>query len=254
MGMFQDSLTLLRRYLTKLIRNPLLFGTNLVTPLVFLFLFSQLLGKLSVFPGVTGNYLTYLTPGVLVLNAMIQAPQSGVSMANDLNSGFLSKVLVTRASRPAILIGRLMTDVVVVMLACFLVLAAAAADGVTFATGTWGILLLLATVAIFELAFAGLFLWIGIRTRQTETISAVSGGLFFILVFISSAMFPTSFFPPWARTVSTYNPVSYASNVVRGLVQGGLTWGTVISAYSVIGAIFLVTFAATWYQFRQVVR
>ena len=65
-------------------------------------------------------------------------------------------------------------------------------------------------------------------------------------------MFPTSFFPPWAQTVSRDNPVSYASNVLRGLVEGGLTWGTVIPAFVVIVSLGVVAFAATLYQFRQV--
>jgi ABC-2 type transport system permease protein len=116
-----------------------------------------------------------------------------------------------------------------------------------------GILLILLTVAFFEFALSGIFLTIGIRTRKTETISAISGVLFFPLIFISSAMFPVSFFPSWAQTISNYNPVSYAADVTRGLVSGGLSLNTLVSGYILIGAIALVTFAATLYQFRKVV-
>jgi ABC-type multidrug transport system permease subunit len=125
--------------------------------------------------------------------------------------------------------------------------------GVTFVTGVPGILLILATVAFFELALSGIFLAIGMRSRKTETISAIGSVLFFPLIFVSSAMFPTAFFPAWAQTISMYNPVSYASDVARGLVQGGLTWGTLASAYMVIGFIAFVTIAATLYQFRKVI-
>jgi ABC-2 type transport system permease protein len=105
-----DTESLLERYLTKLVKNPTLLGTNLVTPLLFLLLFSQLLTKFSNFlPGESGGYLAYLTPGVVMLNAMISAPLGGVSIANDLNSGFLSKMLLTQVTRPAILLGRLLT-------------------------------------------------------------------------------------------------------------------------------------------------
>jgi ABC-2 type transport system permease protein len=251
---FYDTISLLERYLTKLVKNPTLLGTNLVTPLLFLVLFSQLLAKFSNFlPGLSGGYLAYLTPGVVMLNAMIGAPQAGVSIANDLNSGFLSKMLLTQVARPAILLGRLLTDILVVVAQSVITITLAIAMGVTISSGLPGVLLMLLTTAFFELALSGVFLTVGIRTRKTETISALSGVLFFPLIFISSAMFPVSFFPGWAQTVSKYNPVSYASDVTRDLVTGGLTLNTLVSAYALIGIIALATFAATLYQFRKVI-
>jgi len=254
MTILYDTQSLLERYLTKLVRNPTLLGTNLVTPVIFLVLFSQLLTKFGEFlPTTSGGYLAYLAPGVIILNAMISAPQGGVSMANDLNSGYLSKMLLTQVRRPAILLGRLVTDMIVAVAESVITIVIAVAMGVTFSSGVPGILLILLTVAFFEFALSGIFLTVGIRTRKTETISAISGLLFFPLIFISSAMFPISFFPSWAQTISNYNPVSYASDVTRELVSGGLDPGTLAAAYVLIGIIAAVTFAATWYQFRKVV-
>lgn len=254
MTILYDTQSLLERYLTKLVRNPTLLGTNLVTPVIFLVLFSQLLTKFGEFlPNTAGGYLAYLAPGVIILNAMISAPQGGVSIANDLNSGYLSKMLLTQVRRPAILLGRLVTDMVVAVAESAITIVIAVAMGVQFSSGVPGILLILLTVAFFEFALSGIFLTVGIRTRKTETISAISGLVFFPLIFISSAMFPISFFPSWAQTISNYNPVSYASDVTRQLVSGGLDPGTLASAYVLIGIIAAVTFAATWYQFRKVV-
>lgn len=251
---FYDTQSLLERYMIKLVRNPTLLATNLVTPLLFLLLFSQLLQKFSVFlPGVSGGYLAYLTPGVVMLNAMISAPLGGVSIVNDLNSGFLSKMLLTQVRRPAILLGRLLTDMFVVVIQSIITIIVALLMGVRISSGLPGVLLILLTTAFFEFALSGIFLTVGIRTRKAETISAISGVIFFPLIFVSSAMFPISFFPTWAQTVSRYNPVSYASNVTRDLVQGGLTLSTLVSAYTLIGIIALVTFVAMLYQFRKVI-
>jgi len=253
MTFFYDSRTLFERHVTKLLRNPTLLATNLVTPILFLVLFSQLLQNLSMFPGVTGSYLAYLTPGIVVLIAFIGATLSGVSIVNDLNSGFLSKMLTTQVSKAAILVGRLMTDVFVVVVQCVVTLAVAFAMGVTVATGLPGVLLILVTVAFFELALCGVFLAVGMKTRKTETISAIGNILFFPLIFISSAMFPSAFFPSWAQTISRYNPVSYASDATRELVQGGLNWNTLASAYVIMAVIALAGFLATIVQFRKAV-
>jgi ABC-2 type transport system permease protein len=249
-----DTQSLLERFLTKLVRNPTLLGTSLAEPIIFLILFSQLFTKFSDFlPAASGGYLAYLVPGIVLFNAMITAPQGGVSIANDLNSGFLSKMLLTQVRRPAILLGRLLTDVTVVVAQSVITIAIAVAMGVSISSGVPGVLLLLLTAAFFELALSGIFLTVGIMTRKTETISALAGVLFFPLVFISSAMFPVSFFPSWAQTFSNYNPVSYTSDVMRQLVTGGLNLTTLMYAYVLIGAIFVVSLAATLYQFRKVV-
>ncbi len=234
-------------------RNPTLFITYLVEPLAFLVIFSQMFTKLSLFlPSHTG-YIAYLTPGILIFCALITSPQSGVSIVNDINSGFLSKTLLTQSSRLAILLGRLLTDVSLVMAETVITIIAAILMGVTISSGLPGVILILVTVTFFEMAFSGIFLAIGIATKKTETLSAVSGFLYLPLIFLSTAMFPSSFLPGWAQTVSNYNPVTYISNVTRELVSGGLNLSTLVEGYVLTAIIALVTFGVTLYQFRKVV-
>ncbi|MGD0449690.1 MAG: ABC transporter permease [Candidatus Bathyarchaeia archaeon] len=253
MALFYDTQSLFTRALTKIIRNPTLLFVNLFTPLLFLLLFSQLLQKLTSLPGFSGSYLAYLTPGILVLNAVTGAFQSGMSIVNDFNSGFLQKLLLTPVSRAAILLGRLMTDLLVFMIQSAIIVGVAMLIGLNIATGLTGLLLIFVTLAFFGLAWSGLLLALGLKTRKAETVSAVGNLLAFPLLFVSSALFPIAIMPLWAQTVSDYNPLSYASNVIRDLVQGGLAWGTFASAYLVIGLLAVVALSATLYQFRKVV-
>ena len=239
--------------MTKTVRNPTLLFINLFTPLLFLLLFSQLLQKLTTLPGTSGSYLAYLTPGILILNAVTGSFLSGMAIVNDLNSGFLHKILLTPASRTAILLGRLLNDLLIMMIQSGIIIGVAALLGLTIATGVPGLLLIFVTLAFFDLAWSGLLLSVGLKSRKAETVSAVGNLLAFPLLFISSALFPTSIMPAWAQTVSKYNPLSYASDVTRDLIKGGLTWGTFASAYAIIGLIAVVTFAATLYQFRKVI-
>jgi len=251
--LFYDAQSLFDRSLIKLVRNPTLLATNLVQPLLFLVLFSQLFQRLTLFSVTSGNYLSFLMPGIVVMNACIGALQSGTSIVNDLNSGFLQKLLMTSVARPAILLGRLLTDVFMVLVQSIITIVVAVVMGVVIVTGISGILLILATAAFFELALSGFFLALGMRTRRLDTVSAVGSVLFFPLIFVSSAIFPSSFFPPWAQIVSEFNPVSYASDVTRYLVQGGLPPSALASAYAMIALITVATFAAALYQFRKVI-
>jgi len=254
LGIPYDTESLFQRGLTKMIRNPTLLVTYLVEPIAFLVLFSQMFTKLGEFlPSTAGGYVAYLTPGILVFCALIASPQGGVSIVNDINSGFLSKILLTQSSRAAILLGRLLTDVSLSVGEAVITIITAMAMGVTISTGLPGVLLIFLTVAFFEMALSGLFLAIGIATRKTETLSAVSGFLYLPLIFLSTAMFPTSFLPGWAQTASNYNPVTYIADVARELVSGGLNLNTLVEGYALTGVIALVTFAATLYQFRKVI-
>jgi len=253
MAILYDTQSLFMRALTKIVRNPTLLFVNLFTPLLFLLLFSQLLEKLTSLPGLSGSYLTYLTPGILVLNAVTGSFQSGMSIVNDLNSGFLHKLLLTPVSRAAILLGRLMTDLLVLIIQSSIIIGVAILLGLGIATGVPGLLLIFVTLAFFDLAWSGLLLAVGMKTKKAETVAAVGNLLAFPILFVSSALFPTQIMPQWAQTVSTYNPVSYASNVTRDLIKGGLTWSTFASAYAVIGLMAIVTFAVTLYQFGKVI-
>jgi len=249
-----DTESLFQRGLIKMGRNPTLLVTYLVEPIAFLLLFSQMFTKLALFlPSHTGGYVAYLTPGILIFCALITSPQSGVSIVNDINSGFLSKILLTQSSRLAILFGRFLTDISLVMAEALITIAVAILLGVTISSGLPGVLLILLTVAFFEMAFSGLFLAFGMATKKTETLSAVSGFLYLPLIFLSTAMFPISFLPGWAQTISNYNPVTYISNVTRELVSGGLNFNTLVEGYALTGTIALATFIVTLYQFRKVV-
>ncbi len=258
MTLFSDTRYLFIRYLKKLVRNPILLFFSLFQPIIFLLLFTQLFSKFSTLPDFfrdTGasSYLQYATAGILLQNAFGSALQSGTSIVLDLDTGYLQKMLVTPVSRYAILLGRLTSDAFRVVVQSAIILALAYALGATVTTGVVGILLILLTVAFFGLAWSGISLAIGLKTKSSETVFAIGGFLTFPLLFMSTALTPTAFMPDWISTVSSFNPISYTVNAARALMITGYDWGTVLKAFGVIGLIAAVTLGATLYLFRKVV-
>lgn len=254
MTLLSDTSYLFVRYLKKLVRNPILLFFSLFQPIIFLLLFTQLFSKLALAGNLgASSYLVFATPGILLQNAFGSALQSGTSIVLDIDTGFLQKMLVTPVSRYAILLGRLTSDAFRVVVQSIIILALAYALGASVVTGIAGILLMFITIAFFGLAWSGISLAIGLKTRSSETVFAIGGFLTFPLLFMSTALTPLSFMPDWIKTVSAFNPISYTVDAVRVLMLNGFVWSTILSAYAVIGLIAAVTLGATLYLFRKVV-
>jgi ABC-2 type transport system permease protein len=262
MTLLSDTRYVFVRYLRKLVRTPILLFFSLFQPILFLALFTQLLTNLSNIPGILPpgvSYLEFATAGILLQNAFGSALQSGNSIVADIDSGFLQKMLVTPVSRPAILLGRLSSDALRVVIQSAIILGLGYVFGeiegtpLYVVTGPIGILLIFFTLAFFGLAWSGISLALGMKTRSSETVFAIGGVITFPLLFLSPSLLPINFLPTWVANVSMFNPVSYAVNASRALMINGYDWGTILPAWGVIGLVAVITLSATLYQFRKVV-
>ncbi|MDG6925331.1 MAG: ABC transporter permease [Nitrososphaerota archaeon] len=256
MTLLFDTRYLFVRSLKKLFRNPILLFFSLFQPIIFLVLFTQLFHSLNLLPGFPPgvSYLEYASAGILLQNAFSSALQSGTSIVEDLNSGFLQKMLVTQVSRPAILLGRLTTDAFRVTVQSAIILCLAYVLGFRIQTGVLGLLLILFIVAFFGLAWSGISLALGLRTKSAETVFGIGAFLTFPLLFMSTALVPVGFMPTWMQSVSNVNPISYAVNAVRDLsLPNYFSWSAEVSALAFIAGIAVVTMGITLYLFKKVV-
>src|SRR5881396_2448958 len=251
MTFISDTYYMFLRWMKKLVRNPILLFFSLFQPIIFLLLFTQLFSSFGVLLGV--NYTLFATAGIVLQNAFSSAFQSGTAVVDDIKSGFLTKMLATPASRASILLGRLLSDAFRVFAQSLIILVLAYGLGVFPVTGFIGYVLILFTVAFFGLAWSGISLALGLRTKSAETVFGIAGTLTFPLLFMSTALMKPALMPAWMQSVSAYNPISYAVNAIRVLIITGYDWSTILQAYGVIAGIGVVTLGATLYLFRKVV-
>jgi ABC-2 type transport system permease protein len=243
------------RSMKKFLRNPILFFFSLLTPVIFLGIFTQLFSSLGNAPGFpTGSYLDFAVAGIILMMGFSTAMQSGSSIVEDFDSEYLSKLLVTPVSRPAILLGRLLSDALRIIMQSAILLVLAYLMGANFITGVPGILLILLTMALFAIAWSGVSLAIGITTKSAETVTGLSMFLTFPLVFISTAFMPLAFLPDWMQTVSNLNPLSYTTNSIRALTSTGFEWSTIFAAWGILLVIALLSLGATLHQFKKMMR
>lgn len=243
------------RTMGKFFRSPVRIFFQLFGTLIFILLFTQLFSKLTNIPGFpVTSYLEIAVAGILFFNLLNNTTPTANAMVDEINSGYLAHMLITPVNRSAILVGRVLSDMVRFTLQTAVVLGVAALMGATFVTGPAGVLFIFLTVLFFGVAWSGLALAIGLKTKSNETVAVIGSLIVTPLLFTSTALLPASFLPSWMQTVSDFNPVSYAANAVRPLMITGFDWSAIAKAYAVIGLILVVTWTASLYLFRKAVR
>src|SRR5213594_723993 len=252
MSFLSDSYHLFVRWMKKLVRNPILIFFSLFQPVIFLVLFTQLFSKFGQLLGPGVSYTVFATAGIVLQNAFSSAFQSGTAVVDDIKSGFLTKMLATPVNRSAILFGRLLSDAFRVFAQSLIILVLAYGLGVFPVTGFIGYVLILFTVAFFGLAWSGISLALGLRTKSAETVFGIAGTLTFPLLFMSTALMDKSLMPLWMVRVSAYNPISFAVNAIRDLIMNGYNWNSFLLSFGVISLIGIVTMGSTIYDFRKV--
>ena len=255
---FSDTRHLFVRSLKKLFRNPILLFFSLFQPIIFVVLFTQLFYRFGTLlpPSAGGSYTTFAVAGIVLQNGFNSAFQSGTSMVDDLRSGFLVKMLATPVSRTAILLGRILTDMFRMVVQSAIIFFLAFLLGAYPYTGIPGYLLMLVTIAFFGLAWSGISLSIGLKTRSAETVFGIAFTLTFPLLFMSTALVPATLLPTWMADVSRFNPISITVDAIRALMLNDPTVNvaaTVLTAYGVIALIGVVTIGTTLYLFKKVV-
>jgi ABC-2 type transport system permease protein len=243
------------RALKKTVRTPILIISTMALPLLFLLLFTQIFTQFGNLPGFpAGGYVQFAVAGIIVMNPLFRSTDSGDALVGDINSGFLSKMLLTPANRAAILFGRLLHDMTMVLIPVSITLVLAYALGATVITGAPGILLILLTTAFFALAMSGMAMAIGVTTKSSQAVAGLDLVVTFPLMFVSTAFVPYEFLPGWAQAFSNVNPFSYVVDAVRALMSTGFVWSTILAAYAVTAVFAALTVGATLYQFRSVVK
>ena len=133
------------RYVRAFVRQPWYVAITLVQPVIWLLLFGQLFKSVATIPGFTAaSYITYLTPGVVVMSAMLSAGWSGASYVVDMDRGVMDRFLVTPVRRSALIGGELVYQAGMVLLQSLIILGLGYLVGARFPGGPISVALLLA--------------------------------------------------------------------------------------------------------------
>jgi len=213
-----DTNTVLWRDMIRTMRQPDQLVFAVVMGVFFLVLFNYVFGG-AIGAGSGIDYLQYLLPGVLVITALQGAQQTSMGLAADFTEGVNDRFHSLPMSQSAVINGRTIADAVRNAVGLILVAVLGIVMGFRFASLGGAVTALALSIGI-GYGFSWLGAAIAAKVRQPEMVGMLSMFWLFPLMLASTAFAPAETMPGWLQPFVTYQPISAASDAVRGLANG----------------------------------
>ena len=165
------------------------------------------------------DYVTFLTPGMVVMTALFSSTFSSATYYQDRDSGILRVLFASPHSQRIVLFGKTLSSVVIGVAQALIVLGVAAAIPAINFHWQYGVLqsiaLTVAAVVLLNMFLSGLGQMLASRIRSMQGFHLVMNLVLFPFLFLSGAFFPLERLPFWLKLLGRINPLSYGVDLMQ---------------------------------------
>ncbi len=237
--MLLDTWLIFRHQLRFALGNRIGMAFGMLQPILYLTLFGPLLA------GYVGrDAWRVFVPGTLMQLSLMSAGMAGFGIVFDARFGVLERLRVTPASRLALLLGRVLTNTVVLFMQAVVLVVAGFAFGlrVPFA----GLAIGLALIVPLAVGLAALSYAFALVIKRQELFAPMTGTIIVPLLLLSGSLLPMATAPRWLDLTSRLTPFRYVVEALRAAFAGdyasrGLLVGTAVSLVFVVVAVVVAT-------------
>jgi ABC-2 type transport system permease protein len=252
---FRHTRRLALRHLRALWRQPAYVVITLAQPIIWLLLFSQLFTSVTGIPGFTGDsYVDYLTPGVVVLTALMSAGWTGMTFIDDMERGVMENLLATPVWRGALNLGLLAQSAAVTVVQSVVIVLLGLAIGARFHGGVAGVAAMILVAVLLAAAISALSNGFALLVRQRESLIGMVTFISLPLAFLSTIFMERSLLPSWMQDVSRLNPVNWAAVAARSATEPAVDWSVVAARAGLLAVLAAVCLALATLAFRSYAR
>ncbi len=243
MRFLTDTWLVFSRAMRLSLRNPVWVILGLMQPILYLILFGPLLEPVATAPGFPpGSAWQVFVPGLLVQLGVFGAAFAGFGLIAEWRAGVVERMRVTPANRGALLVGRVVRDVVVILVQGALLSVVA----VTFFGLEAPIEALVVGVAVVGLlggAFSALSYGAALKLKSEDSFAPLINGLILPVLLLSGILLPMTLAPDWLQTVADLNPLTHIVDGVRAVYRGEMgsseAWlGTALTLGLLVAGVF----------------
>jgi ABC-2 type transport system permease protein len=238
-----------KRELIRYFRSRARLIGSLGQPLLFLVALGFGLGPVFAKAG-QGNYFQFLGPGVICMGILFTGIFAGIQVIWDRQFGFLKETLVAPISRFEIMFGKTLGGATVAFIqGCFVLI-------LTIIVGfrVENILMIpVALIAMFLIAlfFTALGISIASVLQDMQGFQLILNFIVQPVFFLSGALFPLSGVVSFLSIISSFNPLSYGVDAVRGSLTGVTHFG-LVTDFAVLIVICAIILTIGSYLFSKV--
>jgi ABC-2 type transport system permease protein len=216
MRTIRDTWLIYERSLTLSLRNPVWVIFGIIQPILYLLLFGPLLNNIAKMPGFPpGGAFNVFVPGILVMTALFGSGYVGFGLCDEMREGVVERMRVTPMSRVAMLVGRSLRDVTLLLAQALILVVLAIPFGLEINLG--GVAVAFAMLALIGLMMSPVSYTLALVLKSEDSLAPVVNGVTVPLLLLSGVMLPMSFAPGWLQTIATFNPLYHAVAAIRAL-------------------------------------
>jgi ABC-2 type transport system permease protein len=239
--LLRDTYTVFARALRMSLRNPTWLVIMMLQPILYIVLFGPLLEPLSGQLG-GGNAYQIFVPGILVQLGIFGSLFVGFGLIAEYRAGVIESQRVTPASRTALLLGRVLRDVLVLLVQGVLLVLVSIPLGLR--APLVGVLLSLLVIALLGAAFASVSYALALTLKSEDAFAPLLNVFVLPVLLLSGILLPMTLAPAWLQTISDVNPFKHVVEGTREFFGGSYDtsaawWGLGLTvALAVLGWLF----------------
>jgi ABC-2 type transport system permease protein len=242
-GFFAAVFVVFRRQLRLALRNPAWVVIGLLQPILYLTLFGPLLKPLASQLG-TVNAYTLFVPGLLVQLGLFGALFAGFGLIGEYRDGVIEAERVTPASRTALLLGRVLRDVLQLLVQGIILILLGLAFGLDGSVP--GMILGLVLVVLVGAACSSSSYALALTTKSEDALAPILNLVTMPVLLLSGILLPMTLGPTWLQTVSDVLPTKHIVDAVRAVFRGDFwtaatLWGSVWAVVLAVAGLWIGT-------------
>jgi ABC-2 type transport system permease protein len=240
----RDTWLIFQRHVLLLTRSPMWIVFGLAQPVTYLLLFAPMLKLALKAEGVTTYTQAYriYVPGLLTVMAILGGLFTGFGLLAEMRSGIIERARVTPVSRLALMLGRGLREVAVLLGQAVVITVLALPFGLRVGIGD--LLLAYLVLAMLSLMAVSLSYGVTMRVRNEAALGPMLNTVGQPVMLLSGVLLPLTLAPFWLHRIAVWNPFYWATNGMRALFAGHI--GDPSVWRSLVIVIVLAAAAMTW--------
>jgi ABC-2 type transport system permease protein len=225
MSFIHDTWFIFRRQVRLVLRNPAFLTIGLLQPILYLVLFGPLLANLpagslsgGTGTGGTADAYRFFVPGLLIQLALFGSTFVGFAIISDWRSGVIERYRVTPVSRVAILAGRVLRDVAMLIIQSVILIVAGLAFGLRAPLPA--VLMGFVYIVLVAIGLASVSYAVALRLKSEDAFAPLINSIIVPLVLLSGIMLPLNLGPGWLQGIARISPFRYIIDAMRQAYAG----------------------------------